>query len=149
MIANNTLYKDKDWLFQRYWTDSLSPSQMGKLSNVTRHAIIGQMRRRGVKFRSASEARLLSLTRRPYWDKRWLYRKYKKQKVSIYGLCKLCSCCPSIIKHWLHRYSIKLRTKNEADKLKRKADLKRYYGSWWNRLLLVLRDMVTSFKKYF
>lgn len=144
---NTPQYKDKTWLTEKYWTDSLSPSDMGNLCGVTRHAVVGQMRRRGVGFRNASEARLLNLSEKPYRDEQWLYRKYKKQKVSIHGLCKLCNCCPKILKYWLGKHGIEIRTRSEANRLRRAKNLKRLYGSWSNRVFLLIKDTVISFIK--
>lgn len=144
---HNPLYKDKTFLAERYYTDLLSPTKIGKLCGVSRDAITGQMRRKGMKFRSASEARVLNIDERPFWNKEWLEDRYLKQKISIYGLCKLSDCCPKVLKYWFGKHNIKIRPKSEADKLRRKTDLRRRYGHWLNRLLLVIKDTVKSFDK--
>ena len=50
-------YKNKDWLYGKYWDEQLSSCQIAKICSVRRNAILRSMRKFNISRRTLSEAR--------------------------------------------------------------------------------------------
>ena len=50
-------YKDKDWLYQKYWKEKLSQQNIANLCNVTKRTVRIWMRKFDIKIRNISEGR--------------------------------------------------------------------------------------------
>lgn len=149
MGAPSRLYRNKDWLYKQYWNKNLSVGQIAQASTSYRNTIRMWMKKFDIPRRSLSEAKLLNFPDKPYRDKKVLYKRYWKDGYSISGLSELYSCDRQTVKFWLRRHGIPKRYKAERYELMKKTNKERFYGSTWNRLKLVARDFIGSFKKYF
>jgi len=59
------MYKDKDWLYQKYWGNSLSISEIAKLCSVKPDAVRYQMEKFNIERRTFKEGRKLYLLKNP------------------------------------------------------------------------------------
>lgn len=144
----NGLYRNKDWLYQKYWEEGLSVGKIARLCDCEKSTIWRWMKHFNIERRDVKEALLLRFEPKPYWSKKWLNRKYWKEALSERRIARLCSVDKKVIRYWMLKHGIKRRSDNEIRKLNRKLMLKRFYGSWWMRIIRTLRCSIKCFKKY-
>lgn len=140
---------DEQWLIQKYWGEKLSVDQIALKYGYERSAIFRFMRKLEIPRRSISEARLLACRNKPYRKRSWLYKQYRKKKLSADRIAEKCSTDSGTIIGWLDKFEIQRRDSSEVAKLRRKNLLKTLHGSWLNRILLIGGVLVKSFKRYF
>lgn len=146
---NRALYRKEEWLLEEYWHKKLSLWRIAKKYECSRNTLKKYMDKFNIPRRSLSEARLLNFPDRPFRSRKWLYKMYRRKKFSINQLSRLCRCDPKVIRDWLKKHGIQTRTKKEAYRVRSKMNLYRWYGSYWNRILLIGRDLIKSYRKYF
>jgi len=145
----NQHYKDKDWLIQKYWTEKLSVDQIAQKYGYERSAIFRSMRKLEIPRRSISQARLVAYRDKPYRKKSWLYKQYRRKKLSADRIAEICETSSRTITDWLEKFGIQRRTNSEVAKLRKRNMSKTLYGSWLNRILLLIKDTAKNFRKYF
>jgi len=110
------LYKDKNWLYQKYIMEKLSTIEIQKIYGFPERTILRYLNKFNIKVRNRSEAGILrqSKIKAPYKNKDFLIQKYIKDKFSGIEIAKLCKCDFSIIYDWLRIFNIKIRNRSEA-----------------------------------
>jgi len=61
------LYRNKAWLYNKYWVEMLSSVEIGELCGVANETIIKSLRRDNIPVRTKSEARKLWIKNHPEW----------------------------------------------------------------------------------
>lgn len=126
------LYKDKDWLYDKYWNEKLSRQQIADLCGCSAGSIQQSMNKFGIKARSLSDARSLKFKRdKPYHNKMWLYSKYWDEELSIKEIAKLCKCSYRKIQYWIYKFNIETRDFNETYLLESKKKKRLYCNKDW------------------
>lgn len=148
MIQSKYL-KQPDWLYFQYYKKNLSTLQIGKICGCGKDTVCRWMEKLGIKRRTFAEARSFRFLDRKYRNRDWLYRKYWLQDYGMKRLADLCGVSRSTIRTWLKRHSIEIRNPLEGYLLQYRTPEKPPYGSFPNRLILIARDLVKSFRKYF
>lgn len=134
------LYRDKDWLYQKYWVEKLDAPKIAKICNSHHATIYAWMNRYGIKTRNRSEAqkgkkkppilpdvrkkisKALSewnkklLVPQPYHSKKWLYQKYVNEELSSFAIGKLCNTYEAKIWYWIKKHNIPTRSRSKAVK---------------------------------
>ena len=112
------IYKNEEWLKEKYLEDKISTIQIGKLCGETKHTIRYWLKKYDINRRNINERRdILYKKYSLYGDKDWLYTKYIKEKLSIPTIAKLCNVDSLTIFRWLKRYNIPRRSNMEAQRL--------------------------------
>lgn len=62
------IYKNKDWLYQKYWTEELSTIEIAKICDVSKETILKQLRKNQINVRTLSEAKKLWVRKHPDWQ---------------------------------------------------------------------------------
>ncbi|MFX0135867.1 MAG: helix-turn-helix domain-containing protein [Candidatus Hodarchaeota archaeon] len=141
-------YRNKDWLYQKYWEEGLSVGKIARLCNCEKSTIRRWMKHFNIEQRDVKEAQLLRFKPKQYWNKKWLYRKYWKESMGVNRIAALCPVDRKVIRYWLCKHGIERRNIEEIRKLNRKLMIKRFYGPWWMRIIRALKCSVKCFKKY-
>ena len=63
------------------------------------------------------------------WNKKWLYQKYVKEKLTCAEIAKICCCHPTTVSYRLQGHKIKLR--KQAESLKLRWRKKEYKNRWY------------------
>ncbi len=103
----NTLYRNKDWLYLKYWEDNLSTVKMAEICGVEKRTIRDWMKRHNIARRTHRDAQLVrfmdvearrkcvaALTQ--YYKKPFLYYLYKG-----YFKRSFWYCLYKTLKEWL------------------------------------------------
>ena len=147
MIANKFL-RQPDWLYRQYHKRGLSTLQIAEICGCGKDTVCRWMESFGIKRRTFEEARSFRFRNRKYRNRNWLFRKYWVQDYGLKRLADLCDVDRSAIRYWLKKHNIKIRNPLEAYHLQWKTPNKSY-GSFLNRVLLLAKDVVQSFKRHF
>lgn len=107
-------YKDKDWLYQKYWGEELSTNQVGELCGVSGGTILNWMKKCGVKIRKVTESH--SVKDKPYKHKSWLYHEYWVEGLSLAKIAKISGVSQALIRRYMKKFGIKRRSLVEACK---------------------------------
>jgi len=138
------LYKDKNWLYQKYVSEKLSAPRIAKICQCGRTTINAWLKRHGIEIRNLSDAqkgelshwwkkslskeakkkisksmtayRAKTLKPKIYHDRNWLYKMYVKKKLSSSAIAELCDSYNSQIWYWIKKFNIRTRTRSEAIK---------------------------------
>lgn len=148
MSTRHKMYRNKDWLYQKYRESNLSIAEIAKLCHCHGKTVREWMIRLGIERRSVKEALDLTFGKGrnfSYRKKKWLYKMYWKRGNSVKRIAAMCGVDKSIIKYWLDKHGIERRNHREAQELW----LKKRHGSLWIRIIPALRGPVSRFKKYF
>jgi len=142
-------YKDKNWLYQKYWLEELSTVKISKLCGVNAPKIIGYMKKFGIKRRTMKEA--MNIEDRPYKHKSWLYKKYWKEGLSSIKIAKICNVGKKAILKWMKKHNIKARNHSEALKGKYQGKDHHMYGkkgklhnNWGMKLSKEAREKISK-----
>jgi len=118
------LYQNKDWLYQKYIIEKLSPREIGIIANSHNSIIYGWLKRFGIKTRTLSESMRMApgnckispekLTK--CRDKDWLYQKYWIEKLSTPQIAEIVGTTGTVIVSWMRSFDIKIRTFSELNK---------------------------------
>lgn len=111
------LYRNKEWLEKKYIERQLSTIQIAKLCNCSRTTIVNLIKKLNIPIRSHSEASHLRYQREirndKYCNKKWLEKKYLKEKLSTTQIGKLCGVSHQTILDWLYKSDIPIRNIGE------------------------------------
>lgn len=113
------LYKDRDWLYQKYWNEELSRQQIANLCGCSHRKIYYWMNKFSIESRSFSDSRKIVCKNKEklYHNKDWLHKKYVEEKLSDIKIAKLCRCADSIISHFRRKFGIESRSRSEANRV--------------------------------
>lgn len=114
------LYRNRDWLYQKYWGEKLSIPEIAKICGKSDTPIYNNMIKLGIRRRTISEALLVlnkNSRRVLAYSRDYLYRKYWGDKLSASEISKLCDVHKSTIAAWMKKWNIKSRNHSEAGKL--------------------------------
>ena len=116
-------YKDKDWLYQKYWGEKLSAVKIAELCGISDETIFTWMRKFGILRRTLSEAVKKNGL---FENKDWLYQKYLVEELSTIQIAELCKCGKRTISRRMKRFNIKIRTFSEAQNIAKKSRAPRH-----------------------
>lgn len=111
----------KDWLHEKYWEEKLSMYEIAKEVECCCQTIYNWMKKLDIEKRSISKARLKSDFFENWSDKeikKWLYKKYWEEELSMHEIAELAECTLKTIFRWMKKFGIKRRSISEANKLK-------------------------------
>jgi len=109
------LYKRKEWLYRKYWTEGLSLSQIASICNVSWVTIRNHIKKHGIKTRDITDAlRIRNGISNKLCDRNWLYCQYWKRRLSSRKIAELCSCDKATILRRLKAFDIPKRRFGEA-----------------------------------
>lgn len=115
------LYKDKDWLQQKYWDEELSTYEMAEIAECSAVTIYNWMKKIDIKRRFVSETRMGT----DFFENQsneeirdWLYKKYWEEELSIIEMADLAGCGQKTICRWMDKYDYERRSISETYKLK-------------------------------
>ena len=149
MIQNKYL-RQSDWLYCQYHKHGLSTLQIAEICGCGRDTVCRWMESFGIKRRTFEEARSFRFLDRKYRNRNWLYRKYWVWGYGLKRLADLCNVSKSTIRHWLKKHDLGTRNPMQAYSLQwGTPTINKSYGSFYNRFLLIWRDLVRSFCRYF
>lgn len=106
--------RNKKWLYQKYWGEKLSLTQIANLCRADSSIIHYWMKKHRIKARTLSEAQ--NIIDKPYNHRSWLRKKYCKDKLTASEIAKICAVKTFNIFHALKKYGIKTRSKSEVQK---------------------------------
>lgn len=99
IVRKMKLYKNRNWLYEKYWKERLSTIEIAELCQVAKVTIWKWMKNYGIKARTLSEARKGKFIgeKSPLWGRKLpnktkekirnaLKGKYTKEKSSMYGI---------------------------------------------------------------
>lgn len=90
------LYRNKDWLYQKYIIEKLSMIKIGKLCKMSSIVIRCWLKEFGIKRETPA-----------YRVRDWLYQKYYVEGLSPYEISELCKVCGNTIRSWLKTFGIR------------------------------------------
>ena len=116
-METEKLYRNKDWLKDKYLEKQLSTYQIAKLCKCG-HVVIGNwLRNHNIPIRFCKIRNHLSYKRKigndKYCNGDWLKEKYLKEKLSASQISKLCNVNHHTILHWLNEFNIPTRSFND------------------------------------
>lgn len=149
MIQNKYL-RQPEWLYRQYYKQGLSTLEIAAVCGCGRDTVCRRMESFGIKRRTFEEARSFRFLDRKYRNRNWLYRKYWVWGYGLKRLAGLCNVSKSTIRHWLRKHNLGTRTPMQAYSLQwGTSTLNEFYGSFYNRILLMIKDIAESFRRYF
>lgn len=104
----NKLYRNKEWLKNKYINEKLSTRQIGRLVNVDNKTIRYWLKKYNIPSRSITPENI------KYRNKVWLENKYINEKLSFPQIAKLCNVSISTVGNWMGRYYIVSRSSGEG-----------------------------------
>jgi len=115
-MKTEKIYRNKDWLEEKYLGKKLSTIQIGKFYNYNPETIRKWLKKHNIKIRSYSEANFFKSERKhkDYLNKMWLENKYIKEKFSIRQIAKEINVSSSVVNRWLHKFNILVRFRSET-----------------------------------
>jgi len=132
---SDALYKDRDWLYQKYWGEELSTIEIGKICGTSKTAIRRWIHKFNIELRAPSEANKLAqnrpgvqVKRSEACIKRWkvkddsfrdeakLRQMYIDEKLSMSQIGKQCGVCVEAVRHWMIKFDMERRAISECTK---------------------------------
>ena len=107
---NAELYRDKEWLKEKYWNCQMSTSEIAQLVDVSKNTICYWMGKHNIEVRSQSERnKMIFDDDEKYKSREWLKEQYIDEELSTYEIASKLNCSNSTISRWLHRLDISTR----------------------------------------
>jgi len=115
-MKTKKLYRNKEWLKDKYIDERLSMYQIAKLYGLSLKFVSYWLYKFNIPIRSFSEAALVKSKPKhiKFQNKEWLEKKYLKEKLSATQISKLCRVSHATIQNWLHKLNIPARSCGEA-----------------------------------
>lgn len=110
-------YRDKNWLYQKYWNEGLTTKEMGELCGVNQGTILLWMRKCNIIRRTNVEVHTnrckKTLGINPlYKNEEWLRNKHLINYVSVNEIAEECGVLYTVICRWMNKYKIPKRKFN-------------------------------------
>jgi len=107
------LYKDKNWLYQKYIVDNVSMYRLAKTQNVSVSTIRYHLIKFNIKIRNKEQS--INPNIRPYYrHKHWLFNQYVNERKAISEIAKICNATLMTISNHLKKFNIKTRNQSQA-----------------------------------
>ena len=108
------LYKNRDWLYQKYHNENLSIWKIARQFNCDAKTIVYWFRKFSIPTKTRKQAAQLRTKGKLYADKNWLHRKYIKEKLNLKEVAELSNSSYAVIWYWMNKFNIPRRTISEA-----------------------------------
>lgn len=121
------LYKNRQWLYQKYTVEKLTTVVLAKELGCTPTAVSWWLKKFAIPTRSSNESRILTLEKKNpksmlLRNKKWLYQNYIEEQKSTCQIANELTCPASTIFNWLEKHNIPRRSSSEAAFLVYKSD---------------------------
>jgi len=104
-MADEPLYKQKEWLETQYWDEALTQKEMADIAGVTKSTISNHMRKLGVERRSSAESKHYGKSK-PHDDAEWLTRMYHSEGYTITEIAEMADVSQGTIHNRMKEFSI-------------------------------------------
>lgn len=104
------LYKNKDWLYQKYWVERLNMPAICKECGIHFKTLYYWMDKYGIERRNKHQHHK-DTRHLQYKQKDWLIEEYINKKRTTTDIAKECKISPSIIPYWLRANGIEVQSK--------------------------------------
>jgi len=108
------LYKNKEWLYNKYVKEKLSTYQVGRLSKIGGQTISKWLKKYNIPIRSRGESNHFFCIQRmksnEYYNKKWLHQKYIIEGLSAVKISRICGINDVKIGCWLREFNIPIHT---------------------------------------
>ena len=95
-------YHDAEWLFERYWVDGLTQTEIADECGVSQQTICRWMAKHDIERRSRGNRS----KRLPYKDEDWLRQEYVEKGRSQEHIAVTCGVHLSVIQRWMRTFGI-------------------------------------------
>ena len=103
------LYRDPEWLHQKYWEEGLSLRAIAKKYGYSNPSIYRWMKKLEIERRTMSEALSGNIAEL----KEWLRELYLEGKLSLKEIAGQFGVCPEAVRKWLKKFDIPRRTNHK------------------------------------
>jgi len=107
------VYKNKEWLYQKYIVENISTYRLAKIQNVAASTIRYYLNKFNIKTRSLQQS-INPNIRYFYKDKDWLFNQYINKKKPISEIAKICNATLMTIFNHLKKFNIEIRNQSQA-----------------------------------
>ena len=135
-------YRDKEWLYEKYWGEQLSSPQMARLANTDADTILRWMKKYGIQKRSISEGVKIARKNKDYYGESYLLKVSRNIKEMWKDQQTRDKIIAGVKKAWLDG-----RIGNDEWHRKQSESLKRNWEEGNNRGEEYKRKMSESTKK--
>lgn len=123
---------ERDWLYNQYVNKERSIRDIAGELGMMHSALRYRMKKLGIPRRTSKEGNVILHRNNTYWDKDWLYNQYIVERKSASEIGKICNADSSIIKRWLKKHNILVRSSLEGLCLfQLKKEKKKYMDREW------------------
>ena len=112
----DTLYRNENWLEDKYVNQKLSSIKIAEICNTSDMVIYNWLNKFNIPVRSHSESNYLRYNINI--DKDWLKEKYINQKMNTLQIAKICDVSQPTIWNRLKKFHIPIRSQGESHHLK-------------------------------
>ena len=116
------LYKNKEWLISKYWTEEKTLKEISELCNCNASCVYKNMKKLEIGTRDNVDAQELRFRERnstmKHTNKEWLMEEYVNKKGSLGDIAKEVGCSRNNIFYWCNKLGIDRRTSVEGTKLR-------------------------------
>jgi len=111
----NKLYRNEDWLYQKYIKEKLFMHEIAKLCKISKSTLCYWMDKLELKRRTQSETQVERNKRKPIlYNKEWIHQKYWNEGLCTRKIAILCNTNQRTILNWMIRFGINRRTNSET-----------------------------------
>jgi|GEM_PF-3404173 len=118
------LYKNRNWLYQKYIVEQLSTPDIGKICNIHPSTIYVWLKKYRLETRSYSQSVKIARKKwkekyigtKIYHNKNWLYQKYWIEGLDSEQIAFIADTKSNTIMRWLRHNNIKIKPKGENQK---------------------------------
>lgn len=142
-MSDGPPYRDPEWLRQKYHNEQLTLEEVADECGASQSVVHKWMKKHGIERRSVSEAReiLFKDASENYRDEEWLRTQYVGEKKSAYKIADECGVSSSTIQHFLEKYDIQTRSRDESATLRNGE--RKYHDEEWMRVKYVEEGLST------
>ncbi len=108
-MIENKLYKNRDWLYQKYIIEKISAYRLAKIQNSSPLTIRHWLIKFNIKIRNREQS--INLNIKPFYkNKSWLFDQYTNKKKPISEIAKTCNVSLMPVSGYLKKFNIKARS---------------------------------------
>jgi predicted transcriptional regulator len=154
-MDDKPLYKDEQWLEEKYWDEGLTQAEMASLEGVVKGTISKYMRKFDIPRRSSAESRHFR-EEGPHDDADWLNEMYHSESFTIPQIAEKADVTPGTIHNRMREFGIPTRVRGkqvsgDREKLKNENWLRQRYiedGMSVNEIAEELDLSLTPVRRY-
>lgn len=132
MILFPEMYKDKDWLRDKYHKEKLSVHEIAKVCGCSRGSISHWLKKLNIARRSSIEGETLFFKKQEKikkgCNKSWLEEKYINERLCMEEIANICEVSRGTIGNWLKKFRIPIISGSERFKGKDNPN----FGNHWS-----------------